>query len=268
MTGSTSYDRIAAQYEQARGGVRRAEQLAAALRPWLAPALPAGGVLCDVGAGTGVVASQLAGPGVRLFAFDISPNMLRQASARLPGRVAVADAAALPVGDGVVDVLLYVWVLHHVGDLQAAMHEARRVLRPGGRAVCVNGTPRPRQDGPGRIQLQMQRALRTGTVGTGTGRTGSHSVALRQAAAVAGLRVVAEGEAVLDIETSANEQADAVEQRLYPNLWDLDEATWAAVVQPAIEAMRRLPDPDRRQRYQARHPLRVLQAAPLITRPG
>jgi ubiquinone/menaquinone biosynthesis C-methylase UbiE len=262
VTASTSYDRIAARYEEARGGVRRGQQLAAALRPWLAPALPTGGVLCDVGTGTGVVAGQLAGPDVRLLAFDISAEMLRQASARLPGRVAVADAAALPVGTGVVDVLLYVWVLHHVGDLQAAMHEARRVLRPGGRAVCVNGAALPREDELGRIQLQMQRALRPGT--------GSHSAALRQAAAAAGLHVVAQDEAVVDVETSANELADAVEQRLYPYLWDLDEATWAEVVRPAVEAMRRLPDPDRRARYQARHPLRVLQAPgpPGVTGPS
>jgi ubiquinone/menaquinone biosynthesis C-methylase UbiE len=260
VTASTSYDRIAARYEQARGGVRRGQQLAAAVRPWLAPGLRAGGVVCDVGAGTGVVAGQLARPDVRLFAFDISPKMLSQASARLPGRVAVADAAALPVGTGVVDVLLYAWVLHHVGDLQAAMHEARRVLRPGGRAVCVDGSPLPRQDELDRINRRMQRALRPAG--------GGHPAALRQAAAAAGLEVVVEDEAVLDVETSAAEQADSIEQRLYPFLWDLDDATWAAVVRPAVEAMRGLPDADRRQRYQAHHPLRVLQVAGQPGQPG
>ena len=255
MTASTSYDRIAARYEQARGGVRRGQQLAAAVRPWLTPGLWPGGVLCDVGAGTGVVAGQFTGPDMRLFGFDISAEMLSQASVRLPGRVAVADAAALPVGTDAVDVLLYVWVLHHVGDLQAAMHEARRVLCPGGRAVCVDGTPLPRQDDLGRINLQMQRALRRGT--------GSHPAALRQAAAAAGLEVVAESEAVLDVETSADELAETIEQRLYPYLWDLDEATWDAVVRPAVQAMRSLPDPGRRQRYEAHHPLRVLQAHPM-----
>jgi SAM-dependent methyltransferase len=253
VTASTSYDRIAAQYEQARGGARRGQQLAAAVRPWLAPGLRAGGVICDVGAGTGVVAGQLTAPDARLFGFDISAKMLSQASVRLPGRVAVADAAALPVGTGAVDVLLYVWVLHHVGDLQAAMHEARRVLRPGGRAVCVDGAALPRQDDLGRIHLRMQRALHRGI--------GSHPAALRRAAAAAGLEVAAEDEAVLDTETSADELAESVEQRLYPYLWDLDEATWDAVVRPAVEAMRRLPDPGRRQLYRAHHPLRVLQVA-------
>lgn len=56
------------------------------------------------------------------------------------------------------------------------------------------------------------------------------------------------------------EVADAIEQRLFAYLWDLDEASWAEVVRPKVDALRRLPDPDRTRRREARHPVRVLQA--------
>ena len=54
--GSTSYAPIAARYEEVRGGARRADELVAAIEPWLTD-----GVVCDVGAGTGVVTERFAG---------------------------------------------------------------------------------------------------------------------------------------------------------------------------------------------------------------
>jgi SAM-dependent methyltransferase len=248
-TESVSYDRIAARYEQARGGLGRARQLAEAITPWIAQA----DVVCDVGAGTGVVSGLLAEAGSRVFGFDLAPKMLSQARARLPGRVAVADAAALPVAGGTVDALVYVWVLHHVGDLAAAMREARRVLRPGGRAVCVSGLALPRPDDDIDLILRgLDHVLR---------RTSQdHIPALASAAAAAGLEAVAEAEAAVTVESSPNEVADAVEQRLFAYLWDLDETTWAEVVQPRVDALRRLPGPDRPRHRQARHPVRVLKA--------
>ena len=137
--GAVSYDRIAARYEQVRGGVARARQLASAVVPWLVP----GSTVCDVGAGTGIVTELLYEAGMRVAAFDVSVRMLRRAAARLRGRVAVADAVALPLADVSVDAVVYVWVLHHVGDLAAALSETRRVLRPGGRAVCISGLALP-----------------------------------------------------------------------------------------------------------------------------
>jgi SAM-dependent methyltransferase len=246
--GSVSYDRIAAQYEQVRGGMARARQLAAAVAPWLAPA----STVCDVGAGTGVVTELLCAAGMRVAAFDLSAQMLRRAGTRLPGRVAVADAVALPLADASVDAVVYLWVLHHVGDLAAALGEARRVLRPGGRAVCISGLALPLPDDIDPIFRRLNQALRPGQM--------DHTAAVTRAAASAGLLVLAEDTAVIEFETSPNALAAAIEQRLFAYLWDIDDATWEKVVQPEVDALRSLANPGRTRRRRASHPLRVWQA--------
>jgi hypothetical protein len=78
----------------------------------------------------------------------------------------------------------------------------------------------------------------------------------------AGLEVLAEDAAVIESETSPNAVADAVEQRLFACLWDIDETTWETIVQPEVNALRDLPDPDRTRQRRAAHPLYVLQAGP------
>ncbi len=51
-----------------------------------------------------------------------------------PAGLTVADAARLPLADGVADVTLAAHMLYHVPDRRAAAAELRRVTRPGGRA--------------------------------------------------------------------------------------------------------------------------------------
>lgn len=134
MAGSLSYARIADRYEQVRGGEHRAKELADALLPWLPE-----GVVCDVGAGTGVVTDRLTGPSRQVFACDISFEMLRQAAPRIPGRAFLGEATGLPLRDGCLDTVTFVWVLHHVGALDLALSEACRVLRIGGRVLTISG---------------------------------------------------------------------------------------------------------------------------------
>src|SRR5438270_11795507 len=42
--------------------------------------------------------------------------------------------------------------------------------------------------------------------------------------------------------------ADALEKRTFSFLWDLDDRTWARVVQPTIDGLRSLPDSTRPRR--------------------
>ena len=112
----------------------------------------AGETVADVGCGNGAYLAELARRGFpgRVLGLDLSPGMLDAARARLtsvgravrPGEVALlaADATALPLPDGAVDLTLAMHMLYHVPDPSQAVRELRRVTRPGGRAVIgLNG---------------------------------------------------------------------------------------------------------------------------------
>jgi SAM-dependent methyltransferase len=93
----------------------------------------------DVGAGTGALtpALRVAAPRAAILSIDPAAEMLRYAQ-RERGVVALlADAAALPVGDGVADAVLLAYVLFMLPKPFDGLREATRVLRPGGRAGTV-----------------------------------------------------------------------------------------------------------------------------------
>jgi malonyl-CoA O-methyltransferase len=95
-------------------------------------------VVVDVGAGTGLQTAPLAKRyrGARIVALDLAHAMLVQARRRgtwlrKPGCL-VGDAERLPLADGSCDLLFSNLALQWVGDLDRALREFRRVLRPGG----------------------------------------------------------------------------------------------------------------------------------------
>lgn len=96
----------------------------------------------EIGCGTGFFLLNLASAGVLSAGqvTDISPRMVevtcRNAAAlghRVEGRV--ADAESLPYPDASFDLVVGHAVLHHIPDVEAALREVLRVLRPGGRFV-------------------------------------------------------------------------------------------------------------------------------------
>src|SRR5690606_6144405 len=91
----------------------------------------------DLGCGTGSVAAALAPFVRRVVAVDASRAMLAAAAERLQGAPGVELRAGalerLPVADGELDAAIFSLVLHYVPDPAAALAEARRALRPGGR---------------------------------------------------------------------------------------------------------------------------------------
>ena len=93
--------------------------------------------------------SSLVAPFVRrVIGVDASAAMLAAAEELVPDHVDLRQGTleALPIGDGEVDVVLLVLVLHHVPDPARALAEAARILRPGGRLVVVDMQPHDRED--------------------------------------------------------------------------------------------------------------------------
>jgi len=91
----------------------------------------------EVGCGEGELSERIVrGLGVELVALDQSERMVELARARgVDARV--GDVQELPFEDGSFDVAVAAWMLYHVPDLDRAVGELARVLRPGGRLVAV-----------------------------------------------------------------------------------------------------------------------------------
>lgn len=115
---------------------RTAENSAGYLLPHLSP----GQRLLDLGCGPGTITLDLAervAPG-EVIGIDASDDVIAHASAAGGSRgaanvsFAVGDAYALDHADGSFDVVHAHQVLQHLTDPVAALHEAHRVLKPGG----------------------------------------------------------------------------------------------------------------------------------------
>jgi ubiquinone/menaquinone biosynthesis C-methylase UbiE len=102
--------------------------------------LVAGDPAADVGCGTGRWTRWLASRGLVATGFDISPTMVDKARELAPSLpFTVASATSLPLADESQAWVVSVTVLHHLPYERqaAAVAEARRILRPGGRYLTV-----------------------------------------------------------------------------------------------------------------------------------
>lgn len=104
--------------------------------------------ILDIGSGPGLLAVELAelvAPTGQIVGVDVSDDMLR-ASRQLADQTPHADrmifhrgdAVHLPFEDASFDAAVSVQVYEYVADVDAALREAHRVLRPGGRLVIVD----------------------------------------------------------------------------------------------------------------------------------
>lgn len=128
------------------GGMDRRWRNAAA-----SAASPRGGLALDVGAGTGDLTFALVRAGAaRAVGVDFCEEMLavarEKARSQVPDGSAsflAADALNLPFPDRAFDCVTSGFLLRNVANLQSALVEMTRVLRPGGRLVCLEITHPP-----------------------------------------------------------------------------------------------------------------------------
>ena len=110
------------------------------------------GRLLDIGTGTGRLLELLAPRMAGGLGVDASRAMLALARARLARAglaqcaVRLADMYRLPLADGSFDTVVLQMVLHHAETPAAALAEAARVLRPGGRLAVIDLAPHDNAD--------------------------------------------------------------------------------------------------------------------------
>ena len=96
----------------------------------------------EIGCGMGTDGAQFAKAGANYTGIDLTDAAVELARKRfqvsgLKGEFRVADAERLDFPDASFDLVYSHGVLHHTPDIEAAVREIHRVLKPGGRALVM-----------------------------------------------------------------------------------------------------------------------------------
>jgi demethylmenaquinone methyltransferase/2-methoxy-6-polyprenyl-1,4-benzoquinol methylase len=96
----------------------------------------------DLATGTGDIAFGLEARGAAVVGLDVTPRMIELAHAKTGAgrkvRFVVGDMLALPFPSGSFDVVTIGYGLRNVPDLDTAIEELFRVVKPGGRVVSLD----------------------------------------------------------------------------------------------------------------------------------
>jgi SAM-dependent methyltransferase len=135
-----TYDALAKEYAARLSDELRGKPLDRQLLDRFADETRRAGPVCDLGCGPGHVARYLADRGVDVSGVDLSPAMVDEARRLHPGiEFRVGDMLALDIDDGSLAGAVSFYAIVHLdlGALEAAAHELRRILRPGGIALVA-----------------------------------------------------------------------------------------------------------------------------------
>lgn len=133
------------------------------IRPWMNPykfpwimerieresELLQGKHLLEIGCGMGYDSLEFLKRGVKVTATDLTPNAVKMTIRHFEiegvqaEAVHTANALALPYENNTFDAVWSNGVLHATGDTKRAISEARRVLKPGGRAIISHFYRKP-----------------------------------------------------------------------------------------------------------------------------
>ena len=114
--------------------------------------IPCGGVVVDVGCGTGralPALRQAVGPDGAVIAADLTPEMLNAARPKASAAQAalvIADARRLPFAAASADALFAAGLVNHLPDPEAGLRELARVAGPVACSSC--STPRGARRSP------------------------------------------------------------------------------------------------------------------------
>lgn len=113
-------------------------------------------IVLDIGSGFGMYYQRLMAiaPMVNYYAVDLSFKMLK---AHIAGEenVALGDAQKLPFADNSFDVVMANHMLYHLPDIDAALTEIRRVLKPEGKLLAATNSIHTMPE----LQVLMRRAI-------------------------------------------------------------------------------------------------------------
>jgi ubiquinone/menaquinone biosynthesis C-methylase UbiE len=133
------------------------------IRPWMNPykfpwimdriereaKLLKGKHLLEIGCGMGYDSLEFLKRGVRVTATDLTPNAVKMTLQHFAienvkaEQLRTANALDLPFEENTFDAVWANGVLHATGDTRRAIQEARRVLKPGGRAIVSHFYRKP-----------------------------------------------------------------------------------------------------------------------------
>jgi len=107
---------------------------------------PGDGLTLDLATGTGDIGALMTDihPHARVVGGDFSLNMLKEAKQRFSGkRISwqACDANTLPFANDTFESVTFGYLLRNVDDALRVLREVHRVLRPGGKVVCLDTTP-------------------------------------------------------------------------------------------------------------------------------
>lgn len=105
--------------------------------------VPQGGQVLDLATGTGDVGLAVLEhiPSAQVMAADFALPMMLVGQDKLNAEATLyfvdADALVLPFGTNQFDSVLHAFLMRNITDIQAGFREQWRVLKPGGRVVCL-----------------------------------------------------------------------------------------------------------------------------------
>jgi len=102
----------------------------------------AGKSVLEIGCGAGIDSAEFAQNGASVVSADFTRTATKSTQgllkeANLPARVLQADATALPFQKETFDCVYSFGVLHHIPDVDKAVLEISRVLKPGGQVMAM-----------------------------------------------------------------------------------------------------------------------------------